>query len=125
MSRSIDQHQVASNVFAFAGTDVNWVIIQEGTDLTLVDAGWNGDIQRVERSIRSLGRRPKDLCAVLLTHAHADHTGALNHLHHNYGVPLYMDPAEVPNALGETTETAGPVDVVTGDRHRSEHGLQP
>jgi glyoxylase-like metal-dependent hydrolase (beta-lactamase superfamily II) len=96
----------------FTGTDVNWVIVQEGTELTLIDGGWDGDTQEVERSIRSLGRRPEDLRAVLLTHAHADHTGALNHLHDNYGVPLYMDAVEVPNALGEITESGGPIDVV-------------
>lgn len=111
MSTTIDEHQVAEDVFAFTGTDVNWVILREGTDLTLIDAGWNGDVQAVERAIRSLGRRPQDLRAVLLTHAHDDHTGALNHLHDNYGVPLYMDAAEVSNALGTTTESGGPMDV--------------
>jgi glyoxylase-like metal-dependent hydrolase (beta-lactamase superfamily II) len=111
MSRTITEQQVADNVFAFTGTDVNWFIIQEGTELTLVDAGWNGDIQKVERSVRSVGRRPQDLRAVLLTHAHADHTGALNHLHDHYGVPLYMAAAEMPNALGRTNESGGPVDV--------------
>ncbi len=74
-----NEHQVADNVFAFTGTEVNWVILQEGTELTLIDAGWERDIQEVERSIRSLGRGPEDLRAILLTHAHADHTGALNH----------------------------------------------
>ena len=103
--------QVADNVFAFTGTEVNWVLVQEGTDLTLIDAGWEGDTQEVERSIRSLGRRPEDLRAVLLTHAHADHTGALNHLHDSYGVPVYMSAAEVPNALGDDVETGGPIDV--------------
>ena len=113
MSNRSDTHRVAAGVFAFTGTDVNWVVIQDGADLTLVDAGWLGDVQAVERSIRSLGRRPQDLRAVLLTHAHADHTGALNHLHDNYGVPLYTDAAEVPNAVGETVESGGPVDVAT------------
>lgn len=111
MSTGIDPHEVADNVFAFTGTQVNWVIIRAGTDLTLIDAGWEGDTQEVERSIRSLGRRPEDLRAVLLTHAHADHTGALNHLHDNYGVPIYMAPAEVANARGENVETGGPKDV--------------
>lgn len=111
MSTKADDHQVAGEVFVFTGTDVNWVILRDGTDLTLIDAGWEGDIQEVERSIRSLGRRPEDLRAVLLTHAHADHTGALNHLHDNYGVPLYMDAVEVPNARGEDIETGGPIDV--------------
>ena len=111
MSGKTDDHQVADNVFMFTGTEVNWVIIQEGAELTLIDAGWEGDTQDVERSIRSLGRRPEDLCAVLLTHAHADHTGALNHLHDTYGVPLYMAAAEVPNARGENVESGGPIDV--------------
>ena len=104
-------NQVADNVFAFTGTDVNWVLVRDGTDLTLVDAGWHGDVQDVERSIRSLGARPQDLRAVLLTHAHADHTGALNHLHDHYGVPIWTAAAEVPNAVGETTESGGPLDV--------------
>ena len=104
-------HQVADDVFVFTGTAVNWVLIREGTELTLVDAGWRGDTAQVERSIRSLGREPQDLRAVVLTHAHADHTGALNHLHDTYGVPLYMDAAEVPNALGTVTESGGPLDV--------------
>ena len=111
MSSDMDPHEVADNVFAFTGTEVNWVIVRAGTDLTLIDAGWEGDTQEVERSIRSLGRRPEDLRAVLLTHAHADHTGALNHLHDNYGVPIYMDQIEVANARGENVETGGPLDV--------------
>ena len=105
------EHQVADGVFAFTGTEVNWVVIRDGTDLTLVDAGWHGDTQAVERSIRSLGGRPQDLRAVLLTHAHADHTGALNHLHDNYGVQVYCAAAEVPNARGEVVESGGPMDV--------------
>lgn len=111
MATDIDPHEVADNVFAFTGTDVNWVIVRSGSDLTLIDAGWEGDTQEVERSIRSLGRRPEDVRAVLLTHAHADHTGALNHLHDNYGIPIYMDAIEVANARGENVETGGPLDV--------------
>ena len=111
MPHKIEAPQVADDVFVFTGTEVNWVIIADGTELTLIDAGWEGDVQQVERTIRSLGRRPEDLRAVLLTHAHADHTGALNHLHDNYGVPLYMNAVEVPNATGETSETGGPIDV--------------
>lgn len=110
-SSTTKDHRVAENVFAFTGTEVNWVILCDGSDLTLIDGGWVGDIQAVERSIRSLGARPEDLRAVLLTHAHADHTGALNHLHDNYGIPLYLDAVEIPNATGELSETGGPLDV--------------
>lgn len=112
MSRGIDDHLIAENVFAFTGTETNWIILQEGADLTLIDAGWHGDTEQVEASIRLLGRRPQDVQVVLLTHAHADHTGALNYLHDTYGVPLYMDPLEVSNAIGDTYESGGPINVV-------------
>jgi glyoxylase-like metal-dependent hydrolase (beta-lactamase superfamily II) len=112
VNRTLQDRQVAENVFVFEGTYVNWAIIADGTDLTLVDTGWHGDIQLLERSIRLLGRRAKDVRAVLLTHAHADHVGALNHLHDSYGIPLYMDPLEVPHARGEKVETATPIDVI-------------
>ncbi len=110
MAATITDPQVADNTFLFTGTSVNWIILRDGKDLTLIDAGWDGDAPEVERSIRSIGR-PEDLRAVLLTHAHADHTGALNHLHDTYGVPIWMSPAEVPNATGEHVEQAGPVDI--------------
>lgn len=110
MSHTITDPQVADDVFLFTGTSVNWIILRDGKDLTLIDAGWAGDTPEVERSILSLGR-PEDLRAVLLTHAHSDHTGALDHLHDTYGVPIYMAPAEVPNATGEDVEQAGAVDI--------------
>jgi glyoxylase-like metal-dependent hydrolase (beta-lactamase superfamily II) len=73
VNRTLQDRQVAENVFVFEGTYVNWAIIADGTDLTLVDTGWHGDIQLLERSIRLICRCPKDVRAVLLTHAHADH----------------------------------------------------
>ncbi len=39
-------------------------------------------------------------------------SSALNHLNDSYGIPLYMDPLEVPHARGEKVETATPSDVI-------------
>ncbi|RZQ62430.1 MBL fold metallo-hydrolase [Amycolatopsis suaedae] len=103
--------EVAKDVFCVGGTDVNWVLVREGSDLTLIDGGWRGDLPAVERSIRALGRRPEDIRAILLTHAHLDHLGALNHFHDRYGTPVYMDPAEVPHARDGRLEQATPLDV--------------
>ncbi|YCK38055.1 MBL fold metallo-hydrolase [Actinomadura sp. ATCC 39365] len=63
--------------FLLGGTDVNWVLLREGDDLTLIDGGWPGDVAAVEDFIRSIGRRPEDVRAILLTHAHIDHLGAV------------------------------------------------
>ncbi|MFD4458392.1 MBL fold metallo-hydrolase [Nocardia sp. NPDC058480] len=104
--------QVADDVFTIAGTDVNMVLLREGRDLTLVDAGWYGDAGLIEATIAALGHRPEDIRAVLLTHAHLDHVGALNHLQAKYGIPAYTSGLEVAHAKGEVHESATPLDVI-------------
>ncbi|MCP2256417.1 Glyoxylase, beta-lactamase superfamily II [Streptoalloteichus tenebrarius] len=104
--------EVARNVFRVRGTDVNCVLVREGTELTLIDGGWVGDVPALEKAIRALGRRPEDVRAILLTHAHLDHMGALNHFHERYGVPVYMDPDEVAHARREYVEQATPLDIL-------------
>lgn len=104
--------EVAPNVFHVRGTDVNWYLVRDGTDLTLIDCGYPGDVDAVERSIRELGRRPEDLRAVLLTHAHVDHIGATRSLRDRYGVPTWTSAVEAAHARREYLEQAGPLDVV-------------
>ena len=103
--------EVAPDVFLVAGTDVNWVLLREGIDVTLIDSGYPGDRERVLDSIREIGRRPEDVRAVLLTHAHVDHMGAANHLHDTYGTPIYTDAIEAKHARREFLEQASPLDV--------------
>ncbi|MDA3643095.1 MBL fold metallo-hydrolase [Saccharopolyspora indica] len=107
-------NEAAKNVFCFGGTDVNWVILREGTDLTLIDGGWPGDVPAVENSIRSIGSKPEDLRAILLTHAHIDHMGAVENFHRRFGTPVYADPIEVHHARREYLEQASADDVDKG-----------
>ncbi|MET9212700.1 MULTISPECIES: MBL fold metallo-hydrolase [Actinomycetes] len=104
--------QVGDEVFTIRGTEVNMVLLRDGRDLTLIDAGWLGDAGVIERVVRELGHRPEDIVAVLLTHAHLDHVGALNHLHRRYGIPAYTSAVEVRHARGECHESATPLDVI-------------
>lgn len=104
--------QIADGVFAIRGTHVNMFLLRDGRDLTLVDAGWLGDAATIENAVRALGHRPEDIAAVLLTHAHLDHVGALNHLHRRYGIPAYTSAVEVAHARGECHESATPLDVI-------------
>ena len=77
--------EVADNVFLVGGTEVNWVVLRDGADLTLIDSGYPGDGPAVEASLREIGSRPEDVRALLLTHAHVDHMGAANHFRERYG----------------------------------------
>jgi glyoxylase-like metal-dependent hydrolase (beta-lactamase superfamily II) len=103
--------EVAPDVFLVAGTDVNWVLLREGSDLTLIDSGYPGDLARVLDSVREIGRQPEDVRAVLLTHAHVDHVGAANHFAERYGVAVYIDATEAQHARREFLEQASPLDV--------------
>lgn len=104
--------EVAPGVHFVAGGAVNWVLLREGSDLTLVDTGYPGDTADVERAIRGIGCRPEDVRAILVTHAHVDHIGGLRHFHERYGTPVLMDPVEVPHARRDHLEQATPLDIV-------------
>jgi glyoxylase-like metal-dependent hydrolase (beta-lactamase superfamily II) len=100
--------QVTGNVFFATGTAVNWVLLRDGSGLTLIDGGYPGDLAAVEATIRHAGGRPEDVRAILVTHAHVDHLGAVNPFHRRYGTPVYLDPAEVPHARREYLEQLSP-----------------
>ncbi|MEU4651445.1 MBL fold metallo-hydrolase [Nocardia fluminea] len=103
--------QVADKVFRVGGSSVNCYIAREGRQLTLFDTGYPHDAARLEDAIRQLGHRVEDVQAVLLTHAHVDHSGGLNRLWDAYRIPVYMHPLEVAIARGLRHEQATPWDV--------------
>lgn len=103
--------EVAPGVFLGRGTDVNWYLIRDGEDVTLVDSGYPGDRARVEESVRAIGRQPEDVRAILLTHAHIDHIGATNYFHDRYRAPVYTDAIEVAHAHRDYLEQATALDV--------------
>jgi glyoxylase-like metal-dependent hydrolase (beta-lactamase superfamily II) len=80
---------VIVNVFAVTGED-GWV---------LVDAGLNGSASRIARWARELvgGEAPK---AILLTHGHFDHVGAIEGLLDRWQVPVYVHRDEWPYVTG-------------------------
>lgn len=93
--------QVADAMWMGRGTDVNWMLVRDGSDLTLVDAGYPADIARLEAGIRSIGHDLGDIRAVLVTHAHIDHIGGLQGLLSRHDVPVLMGAQELPLATGE------------------------
>jgi len=93
--------QVADGVHLVHGSDTNWVVLAEGDAVTLVDTGYPGDRQEVLASLEALGHSPKDLTAVLITHAHNDHLGSAEYLSSTFGVPVHLHEAELPHARRE------------------------
>ncbi len=91
---------------------VNWVLVRDESGLVLVDAGYPLQRDLVERSIRQIGQDPSDLRAVLVTHAHLDHVGAIPWLVREHGVPVLSSAREAAHLRGDFTESIGLLDVV-------------
>ena len=103
--------RVADNVHVADTGLVNWALLTEGEDVTLVDAGYPGDHDRVVESLARIGRRVEDVQAVVVTHAHIDHVGTLPRLLETSGAPVFMSETETHHARREYLQQATERDV--------------
>lgn len=104
--------EVARDVFLVRASDVNCYLLRDGEDVTLVDAGYPADRFTVTNALENVGRRPQNVKAVLITHAHTDHIGAASYFHENYGTPVYAGAHEVAHAHRDYLEQATPFGVL-------------
>ena len=79
--------QVAEGVHRLTAGVCNFYLIEDGGKLVLVDAGAPRDWDLLVRTLPTLGRGLGDLEAVLLTHAHSDHTGFAERARDTASVP--------------------------------------
>jgi glyoxylase-like metal-dependent hydrolase (beta-lactamase superfamily II) len=104
--------QAADGVWLVTGTDNNWVLVADGDEVTLVDAGFPGDLPRALASLERIGRAPGDVRAIVLTHAHPDHLGGSERLRADHGIPVRMLDAEAPHARGEVIEQVTELQII-------------
>lgn len=67
----------------------NCYLIYNEENLLIVDPG--NDAHLIQQFITEIGRKP---VAILLTHTHYDHIGALEEVRKAYDIPVYVSPAE-------------------------------
>jgi glyoxylase-like metal-dependent hydrolase (beta-lactamase superfamily II) len=68
----------------------NFYVVEEGGRVVIVDAGTPSDWPRLGEALEALGRSLSDVEAVLLTHAHADHTGFAEQARTEAGAEIWV-----------------------------------
>lgn len=82
--------EILPGIHHFDTGPFNWYLLEAAGRLTLVDAGFPGHYRVFADGLRSLGRSPADLSAIILTHAHADHLGFAEHLRRLTRAPVFI-----------------------------------
>lgn len=103
--------QVTARVVLARTALASWVLVKDDSGVLLVDAGYPGQQALVAASIDRIGAAPADVVAVLITHAHLDHIGAVPWLVREYGTPVYASARELRQLHGEVREMIGVRDV--------------
>ncbi len=73
---------------------VNSYLLEEAGALTIVDTAHPSTWPVIHHVIRALGRRPDDVRAIVLTHAHFDHLGFARRAQEEWGVPILAHAEE-------------------------------
>lgn len=72
---------------------VNAYLLVDGA-VTIIDTGTPGSEDKILRAVRTLGKEPSDVDAIVVTHLHADHAGSLAALKAATGAAAWMHPAD-------------------------------
>lgn len=86
--------KIAPNIHRFDTGPFNWYLIEQDRRLTLVDAGFPGHYPVLLKGLQSIGRELRDIEAILITHAHGDHTGFAQRLSESAGIPVFVHEAD-------------------------------
>jgi glyoxylase-like metal-dependent hydrolase (beta-lactamase superfamily II) len=92
--------EVARGIRRLSQGVVNFYLIEDGGRFTLVDAGTPRDWDLLVPTLAALGRSLDDLEAVVLTHAHSDHTGFAERARTDAGAAIWIHGADEAVAKG-------------------------
>ncbi|MFC8146287.1 MBL fold metallo-hydrolase [Streptomyces paradoxus] len=74
---------------------------RDGDELTLIDAGPAGSGAPVAEAVTALGRRPRDVRRIVLTHFHEDHAGGAGEFAALSGAEVLVHRLDAPVVRGE------------------------
>jgi glyoxylase-like metal-dependent hydrolase (beta-lactamase superfamily II) len=75
---------------------LNWYLIEDGGQLTVVDAGLPASWRSMLQALNAIGHTPDDIEALVLTHAHFDHIGFAERARAELGIPVWVHENDAP-----------------------------
>jgi glyoxylase-like metal-dependent hydrolase (beta-lactamase superfamily II) len=88
-------HRIGSN------STVNAYLLEEGGEVTVIDAAMPGFYDDIPRELAAMGRTIEDVRAIVLTHGHSDHIGFAERLRRARSLPVWVHEADAALARGE------------------------
>src|SRR3954451_7130098 len=85
---------------------VNSYLVEEGGEVTIVDAGVSGLYGSLADELRAMGRTLEEVRAIVLTHGHSDHIGFAERARRERGWPVSVHQADAALARGEVKNPA-------------------
>lgn len=95
----------APGVWRMKDIFVNFFFVQRegGEEWVLIDAGIKTSYKKIKAAAAELFGAQSRPAAIILTHAHFDHRGALPDLLNDWQVPVYAHPLEAPYLTGKSS----------------------
>jgi glyoxylase-like metal-dependent hydrolase (beta-lactamase superfamily II) len=90
------QAELAPGVHRLGDSMVNFYLVEDQAGITMVDAGLPGHYAQLTGFLARLGRPVTDVRAILITHAHPDHTGLAERIRAESGATVWVHPADQP-----------------------------
>ncbi len=101
--------RVYPDIHRVDGVTCNVYLIDEPDGLTLIDAGLPGASMRILSAIQAIGRSPREVRHILITHQHLDHVGSLYQMAQATGAETWAHPIDTPAIEGR-----GPREIASG-----------
>jgi glyoxylase-like metal-dependent hydrolase (beta-lactamase superfamily II) len=106
--------KIAPGIHRIGDGRVNAYLLDDGGEVTIIDAGAPAYWGRLPAELGAMGRTLDDVRAVVLTHAHSDHLGFAERIRRERGVAVRVHADDAALARGEVKSSgqqSGPIKI--------------